>query len=170
MNPCKQVSPYTLVLAYLGICILFSGCVATQGGYFLTFTGQLTSVPQSEPHGTLTVSREEKHYLGTRLSIPGLTDYKNILVKVDGKYVFKEIEGKSATFRLAPGKHEVEAEYYDSFPGFTNYKGGNLFTAPGITRRSPVIKDVVEVKEKGTASVSVFSEGMKIALRCEPRP
>jgi len=117
MNTGKRVSPYNFVLTLLGICILFCGCVSIERGGFLTLSGQLKSVPQSEPHGILTVSREEKHSLGSRLGIPDKDAYKNILVKVDGKYVFKEIEDKSATFQLAPGKYEVEAEYY-SGPGF----------------------------------------------------
>lgn len=136
MNPFKRVSLHAMVLACLGICILFSGCAAVQ----------LTSVPQSEPHGTLTVSREEKWDLGF--------DYKSISVKVDDKYVFNEIEGKSATFRLAPGKHEVEAEYSRQ-----TGSGYNVI----YYKQSPVLYGVVEVKEKKPHPSVCSATGKRLA-------
>ncbi len=136
MKPSKRVSLCALVLTCLGICILFSGCAATFGG-----KGQLMSVPESEPHGTLTVSRENKDF-------PGLPLYENIFVTIDGKDVFTAKESKSATFRLSPGNHLVEYIYF--------VKGG------GARASSGVIKRVVEVKEKGTTFVRLSLEDNRI--------
>jgi hypothetical protein len=57
--------------------------------------GQLESVPETSPHGTLLLERNND----------------NIYILVDGKAAFKTVRGRAATFRLPAGPHEVQARY-----------------------------------------------------------
>jgi hypothetical protein len=99
-------------LALIAI-LLTAGC----SGYFWTapkswaLKGQLQSVPESSPHGTLVLERNSK----------------SIFILVDGKAAFRSVEGNSATFRLSPGRHEVIARY-------TATEGNNAVVAGPLNR------------------------------------
>ena len=56
---------------------------------------KLKSVPEDQPHGRLVLSRSDPH----------------LLALVDDRVVFVSPEEKVASFRLAPGLHDLQARY-----------------------------------------------------------
>lgn len=97
------------------------------------FKGQLASVSESAPHGTLVLERNSEH----------------IYIIVDGKAAFRTVEGSRASFRLPPGRHEVAAMY--------SATEGNS----AVASRAP-LKGSFELREGGTVRLGVVSTGSGI--------
>lgn len=113
----------------LAAAVLAAGCSVYAWTVPIIWSGksQLQEVAQSAPHGTLVLRR----------------DHERIFILVDDQAAFRSVSGKEASFRLAPGRHEIATMYNDGKRVSTEPLKGSFTLDPGQ-------RITIEVESRGT--------------------